>query len=186
MHLLSTGVFLIVGNKLSLNPFPKMMTLLLHQILDQSAFYLLFLKLLRKLQALKCVIFLKDDNQLDKLQSAYKLFHSTNTALLNITDDIYKALDKSQLTILILLDYSKAFDCANHRLILAKLKAAGFQDEALSWVLSYLLDRKQKVRTDLGESRWVTMKNGVPQGSILGPLLFLVLVSDLYKSIIIW
>ena len=56
-------------------------------------------------------------------------------------------------------------------------------DGALSWVLSYLLDRKQKVRAEFGESIWVTMKNGVPQGSILGPILFLVLVSDLYKSI---
>ena len=128
--------------------------------------------------------FFSGDNQLDKLQSAYKLFHSTTTALLNISDDIFKALDKSLVTILILLDYSKAFDCANHRLILAKLKAAGFHDEALSWILSYLLDRKQEVRTDLGESRWVTMQNGVPQGSILGQLHFLVLVSDLYQSII--
>lgn len=140
-------------------------------------------KIIEKIAASQMCDFFVGDNQLDKLQSAYKKFHSTNTALLNICDDIYKAFDKSQLTILILLDYSKAFDCANHRLILAKLKAAGFHDEALSWVLSYLLDRKQKVRTDLGESRWVTMKNGVPQGSILGPLLFLVLVSDLYTSI---
>ena len=140
-------------------------------------------KIIEKIASSQMCDFLKDDDQLDKLQSAYKLFHSTNTALLNITDDIYKALDKSQLTILILLDYSKAFDCANHRLILSKLKAAGFHDDALTWVLSYLLERKQKVRTDLGESRWVTMKNGVPQGSILGPLLFLILVSDLYKSI---
>ena len=127
--------------------------------------------------------FFKGDNELDKLQSAYKKYHSTNTALLNITDDIYQSMDKSKITILILLDYSKAFDCANHRLILAKLKAAGFQDEALSWILSYLLERKQKVVTNLGESRWIDIKNGVPQGSILGPLLFLVLVSDLYKSI---
>ena len=127
--------------------------------------------------------FFKGDHQLDGLQSAYKKFHSTSTALLNINDDIYKALDKSLVTFLILLDYSKAFDCANHRLILAKLKAAGFHDEACAWILSYLLDRKQKVKTDSGESRWVTMKNGVPQGSILGPLLFLILVSDIYKSI---
>ena len=140
-------------------------------------------KIIEKIACSQMCDFFQGDHQLDKLQSAYKKFHSTTTALLNITDDIYKALDKSQMTILILLDYSKAFDCANHRLILAKLKAAGFHDEALSWVLSYLLDRKQKVKTDLGESRWVTMKNGVPQGSILGPLLFLILVSDLYKSI---
>ena len=140
-------------------------------------------KISEKIACSQMCDFFKGDNDLDKLQSAYKKFHSTNTALLNITDDIYQSIDKSQVTILILLDYSKAFDCANHRLILAKLKAAGFQDDALSWILSYLLDRKQKVKTDCGESRWITIKNGVPQGSILGPLLFLVLVSDIYKSV---
>ena len=140
-------------------------------------------KVIEKIACFQICGFFKGDNELDKLQSAYKKFHSTSTALLNINDDIYQSMDKSQITILILLDYSKAFDCANHRLIFAKLKAAGFQDEALSWILSYLLDRKQKVKTELGESRWITIKNGVPQGSILGPLLFLVLVSDIYKSI---
>ena len=140
-------------------------------------------KIFEKIACAQMCDFFKGDNELDKLQSAYKKFHSTNTALLNISDDIYQSMDKSQITILILLDYSKAFDCANHRLILAKLKAAGFHDDALSWILSYLLDRKQMVKTDLGESRWVNIKNGVPQGSILGPLLFLVLVSDLYKSV---
>ena len=140
-------------------------------------------KIIEKIACAQMCDFFAGDNDLDKLQSAYKKFHSTNTALLNITDDIYQSLDKSQITILILLDYSKAFDCANHRLILAKLKNAGFDNEALAWVLSYLLGRKQKVINDLGESRWITIKNGVPQGSILGPLLFLVLVSDIYKAI---
>lgn len=119
----------------------------------------------------------------DKLQSAYKKYHSTTTALLNIVDDIYKCIDKSELIILILLDYSKAFDCANHRLILAKLKALGFHQDALAWVLSYLTNRTQKVKTASGESRWITLINGVPQGSVLGPLLFTVLVSDVGKII---
>lgn len=119
----------------------------------------------------------------DNLQSAYKKYHSTTTALLNIVDDIYKGLDKSEITILILLDYSKAFDCANHRLILAKLKSLGFHNDALAWIVSYLTDRKQMVKTNSGESRWVILKNGVPQGSVLGPLLFTVLVSDVKKVI---
>ena len=123
--------------------------------------------------------FFRDNGSLDDLQSAYKLYHSTATALINVTDDIYKALDKSELSILVLLDYSKAFDCANHRLILAKLKALGFHDEALAWVVSYLTDRSQKVRTDTSDSRWITIKNGVPQG----PLLFMILISDINKVI---
>ena len=128
--------------------------------------------------------FFRKNNRLDNLQSAYKKFHSTTSALLHITDDIYRAIDKSLVTILILLDYSKAFDTANHKIILAKLQSFGFRDGALNWVNSYLSDRKQKVKNDLGESDWIHLKNGVPQGSILGPLLFLVLVSDLGKSIL--
>ena len=123
------------------------------------------------------------DSELDNYQSAYKKFNSTTTALLNITDDVYKAMDKSEVTFLILLDYSKAFDVANHRLILAKLKALGFHNDALFWLESYLYNRKQKVKNNLGESEWINLKNGVPQGSILGPLLFLVLVSDLHDVI---
>ena len=84
---------------------------------------------------------------------------------------------------MVLLDYSKAFDCANHRLIIAKLKAAGFRNDALDWILSYLSDRRQKVVTHAGESDWSNIINGVPQGSVLGPLLFTVLVSDLGDAI---
>jgi len=89
-----------------------------------------------------CNFFL-GDKSLDFLQSAYKKYHSTTTALLNITDDIYKAMDKTQITLLVLLDYSKAFDCANHKLILAKLKSRGFHGESLEWIRSYLSGRKQ-------------------------------------------
>ena len=84
---------------------------------------------------------------------------------------------------MVLLDYSKAFDCANHRLIIAKLKAAGFKNEALEWVKSYLSGRSQKVVAGSEESDWAFCINGVPQGSVLGPLLFTVLVSDIGDAI---
>lgn len=141
-------------------------------------------KIIEKLACSQMCDFFKGDRSLDNLQSAYKKFHSTSTALLNITDDIYKAMDKSQITLLVLLDYSKAFDCANHKLILAKLQSHGFHGDSLEWIRSYLSERKQKVKNDNGESDWIKLGNGVPQGSILGPLLFLVLVSDLYKCIL--
>ena len=141
-------------------------------------------KIIEKIAFSQMCTFFKSSSSLDQLQSAYKQFHSTTTALLTICDDVYKAIDKSMVTVLLLLDYSKAFDTANHKLILAKLESHGFQNEALEWVQSYLCDRKQKVKNDLGESDWIHLKNGVPQGSILGPLLFLVLVSDLHTSIL--
>ena len=142
-----------------------------------------FSKILEKLVAKQMIQYLKNTGYLDNLQSAYKQGHSTTTALLNVTDDIYEALENSELTFLVLLDYSKAFDCANHRLIIAKLKAAGFKNEALSWVTSYLSGRSQKVITGSQESSWESVVNGVPQGSVLGPLLFTVLVSDISDAI---
>ena len=141
-----------------------------------------FSKICEKIAAKQMSHFLKEHRLLDHLQSAYKKSHSTTTALLNVTDDIYEALDDSEITLLILLDYSKAFDTANHRLILAKLRAAGFHDDALSWINSYLSNRQQKVKTD-SDSDWQSLKNGVPQGSILGPLLFTVLVSDISSTV---
>ena len=141
-----------------------------------------FSKIAEKIAAKQMSTFLKEHKLLDKLQSAYKNAHSTTTALLTVSDDIFKAIDESEVTLLTLLDYSKAFDTANHRLILAKLKHFGFHEDALSWILSYLSDRKQKVRTD-SDSDWEYISNGVPQGSILGPLLFTVLVSDVSDNI---
>ena len=142
-----------------------------------------FSKILEKLVAKQMVEYLKRTGYLDNLQSAYKQSHSTITALLNVTDDIYEALENSELTFLVLLDYSKAFDCANHKLILAKLKAAGFEADSLSWVTSYLSGRSQKVVTGSQESTWEGVVNGVPQGSVLGPLLFTILVSDISDAI---
>ena len=142
-----------------------------------------FSKVLEKIAVKQMVEYLKSTGFLDNLQSAYKQSHSTITALLDVTGNIYEALEDSELTFLILLDYSKAFDCANHRLILAKLKSAGFKDDALSWVTSYLSGRSQKVVTGSQESGWSIFVNGVPQGSVLGPLLFTVLVSDISGAI---
>ena len=142
-----------------------------------------FSKVIEKLGAHQMINFLRNTQYFDNLQSAYKNNHSTITALLNVVDDIYDALEDSQLTFLVLLDYSKAFDCANHRLILAKLRAAGFCSDALTWMSSYLNNRQQKVVTGSSESQWEFMNNGVPQGSILGPLLFTVLVSDISDAI---
>ena len=142
-----------------------------------------FSKVVEKLMAKQMIEFLKDTNYFDNLQSAYKHSHSTVTALLNVTDDIYECLENSELVFLVLLDYSKAFDCANHRLILAKLRAAGFRNDSLDWIFSYLNGRHQMVATSEGESSWNEMFNGVPQGSVLGPLLFTVLVSDLRDAI---
>ena len=109
---------------------------------------------------------------LPEYQSGFRSGLGCSTALLNVTDDIIKAVDKGEATVLILIDYSKAFDGLNHELLLAILHYIGFRENAISLIASYLKNRQQYVATCKGLSTVTTQNCGVPQGSILGPLLF--------------
>ena len=169
--------------KAIVKPIPKISNATLPTDFRPISLLTIFSKICEKAVTYQIIRFLEENNRRDKNQSAYRKNHSTNTALLNISDDIYDAIDDSELTILVLLDYSKAFDTINHRLLYAKLQSLGFDFSAISWICSYLTDRKQKVKTTTTESGWETVKNGVPQGSVLGPLLFSILVHDIGKCI---
>ena len=138
-------------------------------------------KIIEKIAAKQMVAYLSQHMLFDINQSAYRKNHGCQTALLKITDDLYQALDKGEIAIQVLLDYSKAFNCANHDIMLAKLKALGFSNGALSWINSYLSGRSQRVKTHNGFSNWKNLANGVPQGSILGPLLFTILLNDMHQ-----
>ena len=84
----------------------------------------------------------------------------------------YKALDKCNIAGALLTDLSKAFDCLHHELLIAKLEAYGFDHSSLAYIYSYLSDRKQRTKVNNSYSRWADIKSGIPQGSIIGPLLF--------------
>ena len=142
-----------------------------------------FSKILEKSANVQIVAYLQKHCLLDPYQSAYKKNHSTNTALLKITDDILDAIDDSNITLLIFLDFSKAFDTVNHKILIEKLRILGFQTDSCEWINSYLCNRYQRVVVGEEQSDWIHIENGVPQGSILGPLLFTILVSDMRRSI---
>ena len=130
-------------------------------------------KILEKVVASQLCSYFDNHNFFNFLQSGFRKNHSTASALLKIITDIINSLDQNDITILTLLDYSKAFDTVNHELLLAKLKHFGFMDQTLQWFKSYLSDRNHSVTYNNQMSSWLTVSNGVPQESILGPILFI-------------
>ena len=107
------------------------------------------------------------------LQSAYKQYHSTETALIRVQNDILMHLDNKRGVILVLLDLSAAFDTIDHVTLLHQLRhRLGISHTALEWFKSYLTGRTQAVLIENHSSKPVTLQYGVPQGSVLGPLLY--------------
>lgn len=121
-------------------------------------------------------------NILPDRQSGFRSGFSTATTLLDIMDDMLQGIDNKQITITVMLDYSKAFDSLDHELLLAKLKYYGFSPNTLNWFKNYLSNRNQIVQIvkndTLIRSRPASIQSGVPQGSILGPLLFILYTAD--------
>lgn len=113
-----------------------------------------------------------------KKQSACRAFHSTETALLRVHSDITKAIDDKKMVALVLLDLSAAFDTINHKILLQRLSSQfGICGTALQWFSSYLQNRTQQVKINGTNSDKVETTMGVPQGSVLGPILFTLYVS---------
>lgn len=135
-------------------------------------------KLLERVVANQLTTYSNLNKILPACQSGFRKCHSTTTALLQVNDDIFRAWDSNLCTCLILLDFSKAFDTIEHKLLLTKLKYYGLGDIALRFFQSYLLNRKQSVSYNSLRSEIKTTEQGVPQGSVLGPLLFCMYTAD--------
>ena len=120
------------------------------------------------------------DMLLSKYHCAFRKWFSTQHCLLAMIKKLRKSLDSRGTSVAILTDLSKAFDCLLHDLLIAKIHAYGIKKESLNLLFSYLENRKQRVRLNNTYSEWIDILFGVPQRSILGPLLFNLLLCDLY------
>ena len=118
------------------------------------------------------------NNLMEPLQSAYKSYHSTETALLKVKAGILKVMDNQEVTCLVILDLSAAFNTVDHKILLERLENYfGVNSIALQWIESYITNQSQRVvigdmNTTGAKSECISLKFGVPQGSVLGPILF--------------
>ena len=141
-------------------------------------------KLIEKIVHKRITSYLDANDILNNNQNGFRAKHSTQDTVAKFTDDIAININNNNCTLATFIDFRKAFDTVNHKILLDKINSLGINNSTHNWLTSYLCNRKQVVVANGITSRKGTITCGVPQGSTLGPLLFLIYINDINKHFV--
>ena len=127
--------------------------------------------------------YMESTRQLNDNNHTYRKLLGTTTAMLEIADDIFEAADERRIAVTMAIDQSAAFDCVRHKILDSKLEIYNFSESTRTWINSYLGNRSQYVAVGAKKSSIKSVKQGVPQGSVLGPLLYIIYTNKLSETI---
>ena len=140
-------------------------------------------KLVEKAAQAQLFMHMEDNGLLNTSMHAYRTGHSTTTALLDLTEELYRNADNKKISTIMTLDQSAAFDCVQHSLLISKLEMYYMDKTVIEWVKNYLNYRSQFVVIGTASSNIFPMSRGVPQGSVLGPLLYSIFTNELSEAV---
>lgn len=161
-------------------PIPKVKNPTLPQQYRPISILSTISKVLERIVSDQIMEYLEENDLIEPCQFAYRRGSSTQTCIIRMVDDVRQAADSRKITVSVFFDFSKAFDRVQRNILIKKLRDIGFSQSVLRWIQSYLTDRMQAVRDQFENitSPLINTRVGVPQGSVLEPLLFILYISD--------